>query len=125
MMGLVGKKIGMTQLYAEDGTVHGVTVLHVGPNRVLQVKTEDGADGYNALQLAYGDQKASRKNKADLGHLAKTDSSPARYISEIRVTGTETGAYQPGKTSARATCSTRATWSTSSAPPRAAVSPAS
>ncbi len=98
-MGLLGRKLGMTQLFEEDGTVLPVTVVEAGPCTVLQVKTADGKDGYNALQLSFGSQKAHRLTKADLGHLKASgqDSSPPSRIAEIRVgtdnlTGVEVGA---------------------------------
>lgn len=86
-MGLLGRKLGMTQLFEEDGTVLPVTVVEAGPCTVLQVKTADGKDGYNALQLSFGSQKAHRLTKADLGHLkaAGQDSTPPARIGEIRV----------------------------------------
>lgn len=86
-MGLLGRKLGMTQLFEEDGTVLPVTVVETGPCTVLQVKTADSKDGYNALQLSFGSQKAHRLTKADLGHLkaAGKDSAPPARIAEIRV----------------------------------------
>lgn len=71
MIGLLGKKLGQTRVYDEDGVQIPVTVVLAGPNRVLQVKTRDGKDGYNAVQLGFDQQKDSRLSKAQLGHLAK------------------------------------------------------
>ena len=87
MMGLLGRKLGMTQLFDTDGTVLPVTVVETGPCTVLQVKSSEGKDAYNALQLSFGSQKAHRKTKADLGHLkaAGKEDSPPAYIGEIRV----------------------------------------
>lgn len=68
-MGLLGRKLGMTQLFENDGKVQPVTVIEAGPCRVVRTKTEDARDGYNAIQLAFGHKKASRATKADLGHL--------------------------------------------------------
>jgi large subunit ribosomal protein L3 len=87
MMGLLGRKLGMTQLFDTDGTVMPVTVVEAGPCTVLQVKSSEGKDGYNALQLSFGSQKAHRKTKADLGHLkaAGKEDSPPAYIGEVRV----------------------------------------
>ena len=62
--GLLGRKIGMTQIYKEDGTVLGVTAIEIPANAVLQVKTEDGADGYNGIQLGIGERKIQRTTKA-------------------------------------------------------------
>jgi large subunit ribosomal protein L3 len=70
-LGLIGLKLGHTRVYDGNGVLVPVTVVHVGPNRVLQVKKKDGKDGYSAVQLAYGDQKTGRINKPLLGHLAK------------------------------------------------------
>ena len=96
-MGLVGRKLGMTQLFEEDGSVLPVTVIELGPNRVLQVKTEDGADGYNALQLGYGSQKEQRVTRAQKGHYAKSNSSVPRHVLEIRVTKEEAASHEAGK----------------------------
>lgn len=71
MIGLLGKKLGQTRVYDEDGVLIPVTVVLAGPNRVLQVKTRDGKDRYNAVQLGFGEQKDSRLTKAELGHLAR------------------------------------------------------
>lgn len=71
MHGLIGKKLGHTRVYNADGVMTPVTVVQVGPNRVLQVKTEDGGDGYNAVQLGFGEQKAQRLTKPKAGHLRK------------------------------------------------------
>lgn len=71
MIGLLGKKLGHTRVYNADGDMVPVTVVLAGPNRVLQVKTKDGKDGYNAVQLGFGDQKDSRLAKPKLGHLVK------------------------------------------------------
>jgi large subunit ribosomal protein L3 len=71
MIGLLGKKLGQTRIYDEDGVLVPVTVVLAGPNRVLQVKTRDGKDRYNAVQLGFGPQKDSRLAKAKLGHLAR------------------------------------------------------
>ena len=71
MIGLLGKKLGHTRVYDADGQLVPVTVVLAGPNRVLQVKSESGKDGYNAVQLGFGPQKDSRLAKPKLGHLAK------------------------------------------------------
>jgi large subunit ribosomal protein L3 len=97
-MGLLGQKIGMTQLYEDDGTLVPVTVVQVGPNRVLQVKTAGTKDKYEALQLGFGQQKAQRLGKPQLGHFAKAGEGVVpRYVAEIRVTAAETAAYAPGQ----------------------------
>ena len=70
-LGLLGKKLGHTRVYNAAGIAVPVTVVLCGPNRVLQVKTQAGKDGYNAVQLGFGDQKPQRLAKAKLGHLKK------------------------------------------------------
>ncbi|UCC75249.1 MAG: 50S ribosomal protein L3 [Gemmatimonadota bacterium] len=70
MLGLIGKKIGMTQLFAEDGTAVPVTAIEAGPCPVVQVKTEE-RDGYRAVQLGFGRKKPKRNRKPDLGHAEK------------------------------------------------------
>ena len=94
--GLLGTKLGMTQLFDAEGTVIPVTLVQVGPCRVLQVKTAAGKDGYNALQLGFGEQKPSRLTKADLGHAAKAGGAPPRYIAEIRVPAEIAAKYNVG-----------------------------
>lgn len=96
-MGLIGRKIGMTQLFEESGVVVPCTVLEAGPNRVLQVKTDDTADGYNALQLGFGSQKDSRLTKAQRGHYAKTESASPRFVSEVRISREEAASFTPGQ----------------------------
>ena len=76
MKGLIGKKVGMTQIFDEDGRVTPVTVIQAGPCVVVQQKTED-SDGYEAVQLGFEDQKASRLTKAEAGHFAKAGVSAA------------------------------------------------
>lgn len=69
-LGLVGRKVGMTRVFDEQGASVPVTVLEIAANRVTQVKTKD-TDGYEAVQVAYGSKKANRVNKAEAGHFAK------------------------------------------------------
>jgi large subunit ribosomal protein L3 len=82
--GLIGKKIGMTQLFAADGSVQPATVLKAGPCVVSQVKTVD-KDGYEAVQLGLVDAKATKENKPTTGHFKKAGVSPARVRREVRV----------------------------------------
>lgn len=82
-IGIVGKKAGMTRIFTEEGQSIAVTVLEVTPNRVTQVKTVE-TDGYSALQITYGEKKASRVNKADSGHFAKANVQPGRGLFEFR-----------------------------------------
>ncbi len=98
-MGLIGRKLGMTQIFSDDGTVEGVTVVEVGPNTVLQVKSVDGPDGYNALQLGFGTQKESRATKPELGHIKKVEGAVVpKFIREIRVSADELAKHSPGAT---------------------------
>ena len=82
-IGLLGKKIGMTRVYDEDGAMVPVTVVEVSDNTVLQVRNGD-TDGYTAVQVGYDAQRESRMNKPELGHFKKAKSEPKRYIKEFR-----------------------------------------
>ena len=82
MPGLIGKKIGMTAIFSEEGKNIPCTILEVGPCKVTQVKTKE-ADGYNAIQLGFSEQKESRVSKAALGHFKKADSAPLRKLVEF------------------------------------------
>ena len=88
-IGLLGKKLGMTRLYDEKGRLTTATVIEAGGNRVLQLKTAD-KDGYNAVQIGFGDQKPQRVTKAQTGHFAKSSSSPKKFIREFRLADGET-----------------------------------
>ena len=81
---IYGKKIGMTQLYDEDGKVIPVTVIEAAPNKVCQVKTT-ATDGYEAVQLGFGTIKEQKVNKPMAGHFAKQGVEPVRYLREVRV----------------------------------------
>ena len=83
MPGLIGKKIGMTSMFSEEGKNIPCTILQVGPCVVSQVKTEE-IDGYNDIQLAYDEQKESRMSKALMGHLKKAKTTAAKKLVEIR-----------------------------------------
>ena len=83
-IGLVGTKTGMTRVFDESGTSIPVTVINIDSNRISQIKTID-RDGYAAVQIAYGNQKESRLNKATLGHYKKSNISPAKGRVEFRV----------------------------------------
>jgi large subunit ribosomal protein L3 len=84
-MGLLGRKVGMTQLFNADGTVLPVTVVELGPCTVLQVKTKASKDGYDAIQLGYGTKKEHRANKPEKGLAAKANTQPAQQVGEIRL----------------------------------------
>lgn len=85
MKGLIGKKIGMTQVYDDKGRIVPVTVIEAGPCVVTDVKTQD-KDGYSAVQYGYGSKKSKNTTKAILGHLAKSklDENPPAYLREFR-----------------------------------------
>lgn len=83
---ILGTKEGMTQVFDDNGRVHPATVISAGPISVTQVKTEE-TDGYNAVQVAFKDQKESRLNKAALGHFAKAGVAPKSELREFRVDG--------------------------------------
>jgi large subunit ribosomal protein L3 len=82
-VGLLGRKVGMTQIFETDGTAVPVTVLECGPCTVLQVRTEE-RDGYAAVQLGFADKKRKSATQAERGHARKVDAEPKRYIREIR-----------------------------------------
>ena len=77
-LGLLGKKLGHTRVYDANGVAIAVTVVLVGPNRVIQVKTQAGKDGYNAVQLGLVDQKEQRVTKPLLGHFKKHSSTTVK-----------------------------------------------
>lgn len=81
--GLLGKKLGMTQIYSDDGSVIPVTVIEVGPCYVMQVKTEE-TDGYSAIQLGFIDKKKKRATNPEIGHAKKAKIDPKRFIKEVR-----------------------------------------
>ena len=83
MKGILGRKLGMTQVFTEDGVLIPVTVVECLPNVVLQKKTVE-TDGYDALQLGYEDKKESRATKAEIGHANKAGVSPKQYIKEVK-----------------------------------------
>lgn len=85
-VGLLGRKVGMTQVYQEDGTAVPVTVLECGPCTVLQVRTPE-RDGYSAVQLGFADKKRKQANQAERGHARKVEAEPKRFIREIRQEG--------------------------------------
>ena len=82
--GLIGKKIGMTQIFDEKGNVIPVTVVEAGPCVITQKKTIEN-DGYEAVQVGFGDVKAQRVNKAMKGHFAKNDVAPKKVLKEFRL----------------------------------------
>jgi large subunit ribosomal protein L3 len=93
-MGILGKKVGMTRVYSEVGQVIPVTVIEAGPCKVLQVKTA-ATDGYSAIQVGFGNKKASRVNKAMTGHFKKSNSDGFYFVREFRVE--DESAYEVGQ----------------------------
>ncbi|MBD1582370.1 50S ribosomal protein L3 [Pseudoalteromonas sp. S16_S37] len=93
-LGLVGRKVGMTRIFTEDGVSIPVTVIEATPNRVTQIKSE-ATDGYEALQVTAGEKKASRVNKAAAGHFAKAGVEAGRGLWEFRLNGGE-GDFEVG-----------------------------
>jgi large subunit ribosomal protein L3 len=94
-LGLLGRKVGMTRIFTDDGDAVPVTVLDVSNNRVTQVKTVE-TDGYSALQVAFGHRKASRVNKPEAGHLAKAGVEGGEILREFRVSAEIAGKYPAG-----------------------------
>ena len=80
---ILGKKIGMTQVYDDQGVLHPVTVVQAGPCAVLQVKTTD-SDGYEALQIGFEDAKPHRAARPHIGHAAKANCGPKKFVREVR-----------------------------------------
>ncbi|WP_374719332.1 50S ribosomal protein L3 [Parageobacillus toebii] len=92
--GILGRKIGMTQVFAENGDLIPVTVIEATPNVVLQKKTIE-KDGYEAIQLGFEDLSEKRANKPQIGHAAKANTAPKRFIREIR--GANIDEYEVGQ----------------------------
>jgi len=90
------RKVGMTQLYGEGGECVEVTVLEAAPNRVVQKKTS-AREGYDALQLGYGEKRRKIASKAEMGHAAKANVATPRYLRETRVTPQELEGYEVGQ----------------------------
>ncbi len=94
-LGLVGRKVGMTRIFTDDGVSVPVTVLDVSNNRVAQIKTPE-SDGYSAIQVAFGKRRPSRVNKSMAGHLAKAGVEAGNLLKEFTVTADELTALKPG-----------------------------
>jgi len=94
-IGLVGRKVGMTRIFTDDGVSVPVTVLEVSNNRVTQVRTPS-QDGYSAVQIAFGSRRNSRVTKAEAGHFAKAGVDAAEVMREFRVDADAAAQYQPG-----------------------------
>ena len=93
--GILGRKLGMTQVFDDNNRIIPVTVIEAGPCRVVQLKTPD-RDGYSAVQLAFGETKTSRVSQPELGHLKKADAPAMRHLAELRVDDID--AYEIGQT---------------------------
>jgi len=94
-LGLVGRKVGMTRVFAEDGSSIPVTVLDVSNNRVTQIKTPE-VDGYAAVQVTFGKRRASRVSKPAAGHLAKAGVEAGEVLREFRVAPDQLAGFKPG-----------------------------
>lgn len=94
-LGLVGRKVGMTRIFTDDGVTIPVTVLDVSNNRVTQIKTPE-SDGYAAVQVAFGTRRASRVNKAAAGHLAKAGVEAGSVLREFTVEPQALSGFKPG-----------------------------
>ncbi|XYY59899.1 50S ribosomal protein L3 [Bacillus velezensis] len=92
--GILGRKIGMTQVFAENGDLIPVTVIEATPNVVLQKKTAEN-DGYEAIQLGFDDKREKLSNKPEKGHVAKAETAPKRFVKELR--GVDMDAYEIGQ----------------------------
>lgn len=92
--GILGRKLGMTQVFAKNGKLIPVTVVEVEPNVVTQIKTVE-TDGYEAIQLGFDTKREKLSNKAEKGHLAKANTTPKRFLKEIR--GVDVSKYQLGQ----------------------------
>ena len=93
-LGVIGKKVGMTQIFNEDGLAVPVTVIKVDPIVVTQVKTVE-KDGYDAIQLGAFDKKTKSSNKPEMGHVKKANTQPKRFLKEIR--GVDASSYTLGQ----------------------------
>ena len=94
-LGLVGRKIGMTRVFADDGSAVPVTVLDIGNNRITQIKTPEN-DGYAAVQVTFGKRRASRVTKPHAGHLAKAGAEAGVMLKEFRVAADDVAKFKPG-----------------------------
>src|SRR5262245_51921582 len=94
-LGLVGRKVGMTRVFTDDGDAIPVTVVDVSNNRIAQIKNET-TDGYSAVQITFGRRRPSRVNKAAAGHFAKAGVEAGHILREFRVSAEDLGSLQPG-----------------------------
>jgi len=94
--GVIGKKLGMTQLFDQDGNLVPVTVIEVAPNHVVQVKTKAGKDGYDAVKLAAGDVKVKNMSRPELGVFKAAGVPPQKTVMEFRLTAEQVAGMKPG-----------------------------
>ena len=94
---LLCRKLGMSQVFNETGEAIPVTVLEAGPNTVVQIKREDGPDGYAAVQLGFRDRRENLVNKPAKGHFAKAGVEPQHFLLESRVTAEESEGFEVGQ----------------------------
>lgn len=92
--GILGRKIGMTQVFAENGDLIPVTVVEASPNVVLQVKSVE-TDGYEAIQLGFEDKREKLSNKPEKGHVSKANTAPKRFVKELN--GVDVAGYEVGQ----------------------------
>ena len=95
-IGLLGRKLGMTQIYDDAGNVNAVTVIDASDTRVLAVKTEDGPDGYNGVVLGNGTRKASQLNRPMSGNFEKAGVTPRQHLREVRLSAADLARYEVG-----------------------------
>jgi large subunit ribosomal protein L3 len=95
MVMLLGKKVGMTQVYDESGNLLPVTVIQAGPCVITQVKTAD-SDGYNAVQYGFEEVKQARRKKSETGHANKAKTSPKKFVREMRISDDDEQKYEIG-----------------------------
>lgn len=94
-LGLMGRKVGMMRIWTDDGDAVPVTVLDVSNNRIAQIKSVE-SDGYCAVQIAFGDRRASRVTRAEAGHFAKAGVQAGRELREFRISADKLGDLAPG-----------------------------
>jgi large subunit ribosomal protein L3 len=87
-IGLLGNKVGMTQIFDESGNIIPVTILKVGPCVITQVKTKS-KDGYDSIQIGYGNLSSKALSQPKLGHLQKSNIQPLKYLKEFKITETD------------------------------------
>jgi large subunit ribosomal protein L3 len=95
-LGLLGRKVGMTEIFDDEGNSIPVTVVEIGDNHITQIKIAQ-TDGYNAVQVTFGERKANRVNKAQIGHVAKAGVKAGVFTKEFRIEAKDIGQLQAGQ----------------------------